>query len=64
MMPCSFTPLIKYTVTGVLFLRTLLRKTSWTFCDLVAVIGSLLLGLVSGPADNRIEWGKGYRVDG
>src|SRR5215469_15702381 len=33
MMPWSFTPLTRKTVTGVLFLRTWFKNTSCTFCD-------------------------------
>src|SRR5688500_9082311 len=33
MMPCSFTPFTKNTVTGILLLRMLFKKTSWTLCD-------------------------------
>src|SRR4029450_3859318 len=33
MMPCSFTPFTKNIVTGILLLRMLFKKTSWTLCD-------------------------------
>src|SRR5262245_61807839 len=39
-MPWSFTPFTRNTVTGVLFFRMALRKTSWTFWDFSAVIGA------------------------
>src|SRR5579883_2655622 len=41
----SFTPLTRKTVTGVLFLRTWFRKTSWTFWDFsLDIAGSFFLG--------------------
>src|SRR5215831_19473767 len=39
MMPCSFTPLTRKMVTGVLFFRTWFKNTSWTFCDFSGVMG-------------------------
>src|SRR3954467_9677771 len=41
MMPCSLTPFTRKTVTGVLFLRTWFKNTSWTFCDFSLDMGSL-----------------------
>src|SRR4029453_10325280 len=47
MMPCSFTPFTKNTVTGILLLRMLFKKTSWTLCDfsLAMRFRPLFLGL-------------------
>jgi hypothetical protein len=39
MIPWSFTPFTRKIVTGVLFLRTWFKKTSWTFCDFSGVMG-------------------------
>src|SRR3954451_6157080 len=36
--PCNFTPFTKKIVSGVLFLRTWLRKVSWRFCARSAAI--------------------------
>src|SRR6266567_6555555 len=51
MMPCSFTPLTRKTVTGVLFLRTWFRNTSCTFCDFsLDIAGSFFLEPLLGSA--------------
>src|SRR6266508_3710115 len=36
--PCSFSPLTRKIVSGVLFLRTWFRKVSWRFCERSAAI--------------------------
>src|SRR5215468_6729186 len=36
--PCSFTPLTRKIVSGVLFFRTWFRKVSWRFCERSAAI--------------------------
>src|SRR5262245_35523499 len=60
MMPCSFTPFTKNTVTGILLLRMLFKKTSWTLCDfsLAMSFRPLFLG-PRQPASHAHLGGKG-----
>src|SRR6185369_14296793 len=50
MIPCSFTPLTRKTVTGVLFLRTWFRNTSCTFWDFSVGMRVPLFGFL-GPVE-------------
>src|SRR4051812_34783483 len=38
MLPCSLTPLDKKIVTGIFFLRSVFKNTSWIFCDFSAAM--------------------------
>src|SRR5215831_4323894 len=47
--PCSFTPFTRKIVSGVLFLRTWLRKVSCRFCERSAAIVAVPSSYPAGP---------------